>query len=194
MRFERVQEKDLAQVKDIFDCVALHFTSYPELRQKIKFVGSISGRVKMLEEAKFQELRAKNPQMWEEAIRKYARSFARKYAAAGANTYAYSSAGFTEYGLNGLAFNSTWAGDKVKDALRRDVEHRFHPIGCDTVKSVFDHELGHKLDELLSLYTDPDFLAIYNPAEAQGEQYITDNLSHYAYDSQKFRSSNYTPQ
>lgn len=188
------KKKDLAQVKDIFDCVALHFTNYPELRQKIQFVGSVSGRVKMLEEAKFQELRAKNPQMWEEAIRKYARSFARKYAAAGSNTYAYSHAAFSEYGLNGVAFNSAWAGDKVKNALLRDVEHRFHPIGCDTVKSIFDHELGHKLDELLSLYTDPDFLAIYNPAKAQGEQYITDNLSHYAYNSRMFRKSNYTPQ
>lgn len=188
------KKKDLAQVKDIFDCVALHFTNYPELRQKIKFVGSINGRVKMLEDVKFHELRALYPQMLEEAIRKYARSFARKHAGADSHTYAYSHEAFSKYGLNGVAFNSTWAGDKVKDALRNDVEHRYHPIGCDTVKSIFDHELGHKLDELLSLYTDPDFLAIYNPAKAKGEQYITDNLSHYAYNSRMLGKSNYIPQ
>ena len=74
------------------------------------------------------------------------------------------------------------------------MQHKFHPVGCDTVKAVFDHELGHKIDEMLSLYTDPDFLAIYNPAKAQGERFIADNLSAYAYCTSFFRKSNYTPQ
>lgn len=34
-------------------------------------------------------------------------------------------------------------------ALKSSVTTKFHPIGCDTVKSIIDHEMGHQLDKLL---------------------------------------------
>lgn len=133
------------------------FTDFPELRDKIKFVGSVKGRVAALEDVKYTELCKLNPGMQDDVLRKYAKNWAKRMAGCSSSTYAYSSKNFTEYALNGLAFNSTWAGTKVKKQLEYDVQHKFHPVGCDTVKAVFDHELGHKIDEMLSLYTDPDF-------------------------------------
>lgn len=44
--------------------------------------------------------------------------------------------------------------------LEHDQKRKFHPIGCDTVKSVFDHEYGHQLDHLLGLRTNPDVVAL----------------------------------
>lgn len=193
-RLDGFRKADMAQVQDIFTCVSRHFTDFPELRDKIKFVGSVKGRVAALVDIKYTELRKLNPGMRDDALRNYAKRWARRMAGCSTSTYAYSSKNFTEYALNGLAFNSTWAGTKVKMQLESDVQHKFHPTGCDTVKAVFDHELGHKIDEMLSLHTDPDFLAIYNPAKAQGEQFVADNLSAYAYCTSLLRRSNYTPQ
>lgn len=187
------KKQDIEQVKDIFNCVDRHFKSYPELREKIKFVGSMNGRINFIAEKKYQELRKSNPRMLEESLRKYAKSWARK-AAYSKDCYAYSSEGCAQYGANGLVFNSAMAGEKFKKYMDNDLAQKYHPIGCGTVKAVFDHELGHKIDALLSLRSDPEYLAIFNDAKAKGEQYITDNLSHYAYNSGLFRKSNYSPQ
>lgn len=132
------------------------------------------------------------PGLTDEERRSWAKKYAKKWAGCDSSTYAYSARGQSEYGLNGLAFNSNYTTEKFNEAASKDTKYKYHPIGCDTVKSIFDHEFGHKIDELLGLRTDPDFLAIFNPAKAQGEQYITDNLSHYAYDSRLLRKTNYT--
>ena len=47
---------------------------------------------------------------------------------------------------------------------------------------------------MLNLYTDTDFLKIYDEAKAKGAEYIQDNLSRYAYNTYSMRKSNYTPQ
>ena len=110
------------------------------------------------------------------------------------SAYAYSAPGFVEQRLNGVAFNASYTGEKVQKFLTSDAKAKYHPVGCDTVKSIFDHELGHKIDELLGIFTDPEYLRIFNEAKAKGETFITENLSHYAYDTRKFSKPNYTPE
>lgn len=187
------KKKDIGQVKDIFDCVEKHFKDFPELKEKIKFVGSMSGRIKMLTEAKYKELKERYTGYSDDAIKRAASSWARKTGYS-KNCYAYSSEGSAEYGLNGLVFNTAMAGDKAITCLQYDVSQKFHPLGCDTVKSVFDHELGHKLDALLGLRKNTDFLKVYNEAVALGEQHITENLSGYAYSPSRMKKGGYTPQ
>lgn len=192
-RLDGFKKKDIAQVKDIFDCVERHFRDFPELKSKIKFVGSMTGRVNLLAEAKYKELKPLYPNALDSAVRDAAKKWARKVAYL-KDCYAYSSEGCEQYGANGLVFNTAWAGDKIVESLKRDVQYKFHPIACDTVKAVFDHELGHKIDALLGLRKDAEFLKIFREAVVHGEQYIIDNLSHYAYDSRRMRKSNYTPE
>ena len=192
-RLDGFKKKDIAQVKDIFDCVERHFRDFPELKSKIKFVGSMTGRVNLLAEAKYKELKPLYPNALDSAVRDAAKKWARKVAYL-KDCYAYSSEGCEQYGANGLVFNTAWAGDKIVESLKRDVQYKFHPIACDTVKAVFDHELGHKIDALLGLRKDAEFLKIFREAVVHGEQYIIDNLSHYAYDSRRMRKPNYTPE
>lgn len=187
------KKKDIGQVKDIFDCVDKHFRDFPELKEKVKFVGSMSGRIKMLTEAKYKELRELYPTFSDAILLNHAKSWARKTGYA-RDCYAYSSEGCSAYNLNGLVFNTAMAGDKATMFLQKDVASKFHPEKCDTVKSVFDHELGHKLDALLDLYRNAEFLKIYNEAVAHGEQYVRENLSGYAYSPSRMRKANYTPQ
>ena len=119
---------------------------------------------------------------------------ARRACAAGANTFAYS-APSARYDLNGLCFNAAFQGEKATTNLQRGVTGHFHPEKCDTVKSIFDHEFGHKIDEMLGqLHKDGDFLTIYKEADNKGAEYIKDNLSEYAYYPKLFKKPNYTPQ
>lgn len=192
-RLDGFKKKDIAQVKDIFDCVERHFRDFPELKSKIKFVGSMTGRVNLLAEAKYKELKPLYPNALDSAVRDAAKKWARKVAYL-KDCYTYSSEGCEQYGANGLVFNTAWTGDKIAESLKRDVQYKFHPIACDTVKAVFDHELGHKIDALLGLRKDAEFLKIFREAVVHGEQYIIDNLSHYAYDSRRIRKPNYTPE
>ena len=187
------RKKDLNQVEDIFKCVDCHFQQFPELREKIKFVGSISGRIDMLADAMVKEQEQKVGHPLSDIIVKQYKKMARSWCG-GNGCYAYSHAAFSEYDLNGIAFNTTWAGEKIENSLKSDVKSKWHPIACDTVKSVFDHELGHKIDEMLNLYTDSDFLKIYNEAKNKGAEYIQDNLSRYAYNLYSMKKKNYTPQ
>lgn len=187
------KKKDISQIKEIFDCVDRHFREFPELKEKVKFVGSMNGRVKMLADAKFEELKKESPQYPPSILAKYATSWARKRAYL-KDCYAYSSEGESKYELNGLAFNTAMAGDKIISLLKSDLSAKFHPEKCDTVKSVFDHELGHKLDALLNLSHNAAFLKIYNDVISRGEQYVKDNLSGYAYNMDSMKKQNYTSQ
>lgn len=184
--FKGMKKKNIQQIADIFASVEKHFKLHPELRDKIKFVGTSQGRQMLYEEFEYQALKAKYPFFRDEELRKYAKSYARKACSAGSNTYAYS-APSTKHNLNGLAFNATYQGDKVDTSLKKDATTKWHPVGCDTLKSIFDHELGHKLDELLGLCTDSDFLRIFTEAERQGADYIKEHLSHYAYNPKNGR-------
>ena len=74
---------------------------------------------------------------------------------------------------------SMWAPkafDQQIESLKYNVETEYHPIGCDTVKSIFDHEIGHQLDSLLSIRSDSEFVAYYGELSRAD---IKDGLSEY---------------
>lgn len=192
--FKGFKKSNLNQIEDIFKCTDCHFQMYPELREKIKFVGTAQGRQQLYEDALFAELKGdKASSVFDDTYRRHAKAVARRVCSAGASTYAYSSPS-TKYDLNGLAFNASYQGEKAEIQLKKDVKSKWHPEKCDTVKSVFDHELGHKIDEMLGLDHDRDLLNIYNESVSKGADYIHENLSRYAYEKSFFKRKNYTPQ
>ena len=176
--FKGFKKKDIAQIEEIFRCVERHFQCYPELKKKINFVGSMQGRQHLYIEHLFNELRKipANVSFSDDDLMKHAKKLAVKYMGKiPTSAYAYSAPGLVAQRLNGVAFNATYTGEKVQKFLTSDAKAKYHPVGCDTVKSIFDHELGHKLDELLGIFTDSEFLKIFNEAKKQGETYITDH-------------------
>jgi SPP1 gp7 family putative phage head morphogenesis protein len=46
--------------------------------------------------------------------------------------------------------------------LKRNVDVKFHPIGCDTIESVFDHEFGHQIDYAYGLSNDEEVIKLWN--------------------------------
>lgn len=115
----------------------------------------------------------------DDLIMKTAKKNANRYAEIKSTWYAYS-APSDKFGLNGVAFNATWRGDKVAKQLDSDLKQKFHPDGCGTVKAIFDHELGHKIDETIGLSKNPEFMVIYKDAVKNGNDFIKNNLSGYA--------------
>lgn len=67
-----------------------------------------------------------------------------------ATNYAECTMGF---GHESISLNARHFGNsaKFKESLARDVEIGWHPKGCDTIKSVVIHELGHSLDGYLAV-------------------------------------------
>lgn len=189
--FKGFTKKDLAQIQDLYHCVAEHFDKYPDLKKKIHFVGSMQGRREVYAGHLYDELKKLNPHADDAKLRKRANDLSKKMKIS-SGTYAVSSKGYQYDDLNGVSFNAMFRGDKLKKSLDNDVKNKWHPEKCNTAKAVFDHELGHKMDEALGLRTDTEFLKIFNKAEKQGKGHIRDNLSEYAY-KQSYKSGNYDP-
>lgn len=164
-RLDGFKKADLGQVREIFECVKRHFTDFPELHKEVHFVGSMQGRIKAFAEEFFREMRENPQNSWakDEDIYKVAKQRARKIAYA--DCYAYHHSAGKEYGLDGVVFNSVWTGEKMAESLKKDLTAKFHPIGCDTVKSVFDHELAHCLDSMLGVSQQLPWQDWYNKAD-----------------------------
>ena len=159
--------------RSLFD----HLQKYPQLREAQKFVGSTQAqyaRWKQFEiERQLPEYLKLNPGETEDRLRKYLARHV-KMPVVNPQTLATS---WNEKNVSGITVNKEWGvnPDKFKAALAYNVETKFHPVGCDTIRSVVDHELGHQLDDLLGLRTDPVILKLWN----QDKALLKDGLSGY---------------
>lgn len=190
--FEGFNDEDLPLIQEIYSSVATHIDKYPDLKKYINFVGSMQGRREVYAEWYYNELKRLNPTVDDDRLREKAKADAASIIKIDPNTYAVSTSGYSCKEVNGVAFNADFKGDKVQNSLDYDLKTKWHPDGCNTVKSVFDHELGHKIDETLGLNSDPEFLKIFEEAEKEGKEYIKDNLSAYAY-KQSEATDSYDP-
>ena len=88
--------------------------------------------------------------------------------------------GIKSIGLNTKLFSS----QNIKNALEnwtRNVDIKFHPVGCDTVKSIVSHEMGHHIDYLLGASEDKEIQALYKALHStKYPAKMWDNLSVYA--------------
>lgn len=57
-----------------------------------------------------------------------------------------------------------WGGDIASflKALEDDVKSQWHPEGCNTVSSVFDHEIGHQIDYAVGLRTNKELMELWS--------------------------------
>jgi len=78
----------------------------------------------------------------------------------------------------GISLNSNYYNDydKIIADRKQQVESGWKPVGCDTMKSVFDHEFGHQIDKLLGISKSKDVKEYFENNKAS----ISKNLSEYA--------------
>lgn len=177
------------------------FEEYPAVKTDVKFLGSMQNRnaiakleyEKLLEEEIPKQFGyAKGTPAYEDVKKYNIRSFSsRKENRIKSNTYAVCRNGCKSAiykDTNGISINAKF-GKSVKafnKSLEKGVKTGFHPEGCDTIKSIIDHELGHQFDHILGISKNKDFIALfksYTPAE------IEKGLSGYAVDSDKMTTN-----
>jgi hypothetical protein len=144
-----------------------HLQAFPELRKNQAFVGSAQAHIK-------QHVASKRAKVVEKAVKQgIPVAIAERWAASlvkvprvSGNTYALSISDYspgvsvnTKYGRNLAIFVRS---------LERDVKNGWHPVGCNTIRSVADHEFGHQLDDLLRISLDSEVRRLYKEAMARG--------------------------
>lgn len=105
--FKGFTEDDMWQIKEIYDSAREHFAKYPELRNVVGFIGTARARVDLVTEILVDKYRKLRPHATSDDIFKAARRDAKKYVGIGPNTYAYSHGAYSQYGLHGIAVNSS---------------------------------------------------------------------------------------
>ena len=152
-----------------------HVQQFPELRKNFKFIGTTQERQRKYIELRLEQLKRKYPDTQEKYLLARARKEAGKTPG---NVFAYST---SDPLTSGVSVNSKFGGDvqEFVDSLQRSVKANFHPLGCDTVKSVIDHEIAHQLDDLLQIRSSDEFMEIINGMVQSGKT-IEGELSRYA--------------
>lgn len=165
---------DIRAVNEMNKSIATHIDMFPELKDNFGFVGSAQACNTLRKSAWEDYYYNKNFDTYERLGKDedFKRRQAKKAAARtvgkshGEWAWSYSpEEWYPDSHLGGICMNkSMWAPkafDQQIESLKYSVETEYHPIGCDTVKSIFDHEIGHQLDSLLSIRSDSEFIAYY---------------------------------
>ena len=163
--------------------LADNFRRFPELKKNFEFVGTCQNRNKYAKHIYYDRIMEKykqlNPGLTEKQLeRSVKRYITKNYAQPiGATVYAQSTR-ISE--LSGVTISKNWQGQHFLNSIKEDVALKFHPQGCDTVRSILDHEIGHQIDDLLDLWDNVDIIKIYR-SMTPGE--MTNKLSRYAWDN-----------
>lgn len=161
---------DLEVANDMNQSLAEHFNDFPELKNKIHFYGSAQEKKNFLSEVV--------QQYYENLYKNYIKSYGKYYIdkkikskvtsyfkTSGEWAHAFDHRNFfKDDRFSGIAVNKKFGGDLelFKSGLKHSLNTKFHPVGCDTVKSVFDYEFGHQLDYLLDISDSQEFANIVN--------------------------------
>lgn len=178
---------DLEIANDMNKSLSEHFNDFPELKKNIHFWGTAQEKksflgdiVKKHYEKHYEPYReAYGSKYIDKRIKKQVSSY---FRTSGEWAHAFDHRDYFKNEMfSGIAINKKYGSDLqlLKSGLKRSLETKFHPVGCDTVKSVFDHEFGHQLDYLLKISENQEFLDIYRYG-VNGKHVTTNNLSKYA--------------
>jgi len=169
--------------------LAANFAKFPELKQQFGFVGESHARNSTMKpivrQLYLDQMIKHNPAVDIKRLEAYVDgkvNAVMKQLRVPSNSYASSWAPQQDpYSrFAGITFNSVQGKDiaKLLENLRADVASKFHPTGCDTVKSVLDHEMGHQLDKMLKLSSKGSIQELF---DTRTKDQITEELSKYAW-------------
>ena len=179
---------DVSAANELIIGVARAKEMFPEL-ETFAFVVSLQEHYALEKELEIQRiwreeqdrLRRLNPGISDEELLAALKRRIRKRSAPQDNlAMAFSRKELKGISLNANKFSPQAVGATQKTGLPYGVESKFHPIGCDTVKSVIDHEMGHQIDYLLDASNDPYIQALHNALTMQGKAAMCEALSKYA--------------
>lgn len=150
--------------RSLFD----HLEEFPGLRKNQRFVGSAQGQFEhyaTVRRAKYVD-HLVNHGLTRDVAEAVARERVKKPRIKG-NRFAQS---WKQPEAQGIAVNAKWGAtpEALKAKLAELELAGWFPPGCNTFRSIVDHEIGHQLDDLLDLRLDPDVVLAYKEARSKG--------------------------
>lgn len=130
----------------------------PAIKDRLNFVGSGQERnrrfKKEMVDYYLDDLKNRYPGQTDAWYNKYAKTFANKAVGRiDGRTYAFASRSVSTSPdvvkkYTGIVVNNKWGenAEMFISALESDVKTSWHPTGCGTIASVFDHEIAHQID------------------------------------------------
>lgn len=178
---------DLEVANGMNESLHEHFRDFPELKNNIHYWGSAQKKKEFLGdivreyyEERYQPLRSVyGDKRIDDRIKK---DVIRYFKTSGEVAHAFDHREvFKNETMSGIAINQKYGANllSLSSMLKRAVEEKWYPIGCDGVKSIFDHELGHQLDYLLKISNNVEFMEIYTKG-IHGKHVTRETLSQYA--------------
>ena len=167
------------------------FSRFPELKKNFGFVGEVHERNAMLKPVLRQhyvdDYRKRAAWLTPSEIDQLADAATRKtmkqlQVTKGTLAVSFSESRVPFSDFRGVSVNREHGKDAKKFAqvLTKDVGSKFHPVGCDSIRSVLDHEIGHQLDNLLGIR---DIQIIKDLFDSRTHAEMSDALSKYAWDN-----------
>jgi hypothetical protein len=180
---------------------------FPRLRDGLQFIGTTQERQRKYVELYMKEHEAeiaKSAKSYGMPEERYREIIKKRAVRAAGKTPGHAWAYATSDPLTaGIDVNTNYGKDEalLTKSIKYCVGVKFHPVGCDSIKAVIDHELGHRLDALLGWISEkPEFEEVSYKyvnelAKAQGirmvhldpayRKLVTDELSEYALENRK---------
>lgn len=161
--------------------LADNFSRFPELRDNFDFVGTCQNRNTLAKKTLYPTVMDKfkrlNPTFTEKELEKAVKRYITKQYAPPIQSSVYAQSCRTMT-VRGVTVNNRWTAEMLEASLKRDAASQFHPIGCDTIRSILDHEIGHQIDDLLNL-SNNKVLVAYHSSLTNEE--ISSGLCRYAW-------------
>lgn len=169
------KDADVETANEWNNSISQNIASFPQLRGNLKFIGTTQERQRRYVDLALEEKRKtleyqnlvkiKGKKWTEQKVKELLR---KQVGITPSKVMAYSvgdkyTSGIqvnVNYGKNAKAF---------RESLKRQVAAGFHPVGCDTIKSVADHEIGHQLDTLLKISSNPRFVDLVKDLDIEKE-------------------------
>lgn len=163
--------------------LADNFRRFPELRDNFDFVGTCQNRNKLAKKELYpyvmDRFKRANPKHTEAQLDRAVKRYITKNYAKPITPDIYAQSCRTG-GIKGVTISDKWQGQTFLNSIKKDVLNQFHPVGCDTVRSILDHEIGHQIDDLLELWDNAEITKVYR---SMGTGEMTDAVSRYAWDN-----------
>lgn len=183
---------DVGTANELNQALYESFRDFPELRKQIQFAGTCQERNRLLYEKATDYYRKLLESKYSgKKLEEHAEINAEWYVGRLAiphDAYAQSFSTMTDSNLpdfpemHGIAINADYGcnSSSFEKTLQDDVKKKYHPEGCNTIKSAVDHEIGHQLDALLGIREMQEVKDIYEIANID-KTTMTQNLSGYSF-------------
>lgn len=187
--FNDMSQSQMPIINEFLRSIQNHLQRFPFVKMELDFVGSGQEAYRFMKQNIYQtqyDALIRSGLGEKEAAERAAWISKRAVGKIGKNTWAES----INY-IKGIGFNKKWSVEVINKHLKECVVAKWHPTGCDTIKSIIDHEMGHRLDMLLNLTTDKEMQEYFRSIKAvagkrmQSREYFKNNLSTYAWSKLK---------